>query len=263
METHDGPSRAGSEEDVLMPRTSPRTPGRHVNGRRPQTGRRYISTRSEREYAALADQLEALHDDIHHAQEVARLARQMPGLRAGHDLHPPAAPPRGEPVTLANGARILLRPIEPGDDRLTQTVFEHLSAVSRYRRFLTPIHHLSKSQIEYLSDVDHQQHEALIALDPTSGEGVGIARWLRDPGDIKQAEVAIVVADAWQGSGVGCALTELLAVRARAAGVERLTARMLIGNHAGWRLLERVAQDITQTPDGGTIEVTARLRALR
>ena len=169
---------------------------------------------------------------------------------------------RGETITLACGSRILIRPIEPADAELIKTGFKHLSAVSRYRRFLTPIDHLSKSQIDYLTNVDHQHHEAFVALD-SSGEGIGIARYVRDPEDDKQAEAAVVVIDAWQGRGVGRALAELLAVRAREAGVERLTARMLVGNHAGWRLLERVAEDITQTQDGGTIEVTARLRARR
>ena len=36
---------------------------------------------------------------------------------------------------------------------------------SRYRRFLTPMEKLSESQLTYLTDVDHHDHEAMIAFD--------------------------------------------------------------------------------------------------
>jgi RimJ/RimL family protein N-acetyltransferase len=103
-------------------------------------------------------------------------------------------------------------------------------------------------------------HEALVAIDAVNGEVVGVARFVRGPEDLKQAEVAVVVVDPWQHRAVGSALTERLAARARRAGVERLAARMLIGNHAGRRLLERVADDITEHEDASTIDLTARLR---
>jgi GNAT superfamily N-acetyltransferase len=255
-------SQADAETGLLMPQTSPRTRARHDLTRLESGASRYGSYRSEREYATLADQLEALHDDIHRAEEISREAQQALGGRAKFDVHPRASVQRGETITLACGSRILIRPIEPDDEELIKTGFKQLSAVSRYRRFLTPIDYLSKSQLVYLANVDHQHHEAFVALD-SSGEGVGIARCVRDPKDAKQAEVAVVVADEWQGRGAGRALIERLASWAREAGVERFTARMLIGNHAGHRLFERVADDIEETEEAGTIELTARLRALR
>ena len=163
-------------------------------------------------------------------------------------------------VALAGGGSILIRPVEPRDARLLNACFEHLSAVSRYRRFLTTIDHLSKQQITYLTDVDHERHEALVALDAVTGDGVGIARSVRDLEDPRRAEVTIVVADLWQGHGVGSGLIERLAARAQAAGVERFTARMLIGNHAGHRLLERVADEIDEHEDAAAIELNARMR---
>ena len=132
--------------------------------------------------------------------------------------------------------------------------------VSRYRRFLTAIDHLSERQLAFLTDIDHEVHEALVAVDAASGEVVGVARFIRDPEDLTQAEVAIVVVDPWQRRGVGSALIERLAARARRLGVERCTARMLIGNHAGRRLLERGADDITEHKDASTVDLTARLR---
>jgi RimJ/RimL family protein N-acetyltransferase len=259
-ENHDS-SPADIEESVLMPESSPR-PGLR-RPKRPLAAKlagRYNDNQSEREYAALGDQLGALEHDIHDAREVSRRSRQSLGLTTNPGFEAPAHAPRGQPVTLADGARILIRPIERDDARQLNAGFEHLSEVSRYRRFLTSIDHLSKRQLAFLTDVDHEAREALVAIDAASGEVVGVARFIRGPEDPTQAEVAVIVVDPWQHRGIGGALTERLAARARRAGVERCTARMLIGNHAGRRLLERTADDITEHGDAGTIDLIARLR---
>ena len=161
---------------------------------------------------------------------------------------------------LADGARILIRPIEPSDARQLEAAFDHLGAVSRYRRFLAPIDHLSDQQLAYLTHVDHIAHEALLAIDAATGEDVAVARFVRDPEDPSRAEVAIVVADHWQGRGIGGALADRLRDRARSVGVEWFTARMLIGNRGGRRLLDRVADEISENEDAGTIDIAARLK---
>jgi GNAT superfamily N-acetyltransferase len=148
----------------------------------------------------------------------------------------------------------------PNDAEQLKVGFERLGAVSRYRRFLTPIDHLSPRQLEYLPHLDHASHEAVAALDTVTGDGVAIARYLRDPHDAGLAEVAVTVADAWQGRGVGTALLERLVVRARAAGIERITARMIVGNDAARRLIARAAEITREERGAGTVQVTARLR---
>jgi RimJ/RimL family protein N-acetyltransferase len=262
MTEHPDSPPIGTDERVLMPRSSPRPavrrPGPHLA---PKGSRPYGSNASEREYSVLAEQMDALEHDIDEARGASYRARRPPELASHAESEAPAASLRGDPVTLADGARILIRPIEPTDAQLLKTSFEHLGAVSRYRRFLSPIDHLSDRQLIYLTDVDHIAHEALVAIGAATGEGVAIARFVRDPEDRSEAELAIVVADLWQGRGVGTALVEQLSARARSAGVECFTARMLIGNHAGRRLLERVADEISENQGAGTIEFTARLRA--
>ena len=46
--------------------------------------------------------------------------------------------------------------------------------------------------------VDHHRHEALVATEPDTGAIVAVARFVTDARDVSSAEVAIVVADAWQ-----------------------------------------------------------------
>ena len=255
------PSRASTEEDLLMPSSapppSPRRPADRSAGKHTT---RYGSTQTEGEYAALADQLEALDHDIDDARASARRAREPPGLTQHADHEAPPPPPRGEAVALPDGARILIRPIEPGDAPQLGKFHDDLSEVSRYRRFLTPIGHLTKRQLDFLTHIDHETHEALIAVDATTGEGVGVGRYVRDPDDAGQAEVVVVVADPWQDRGAGTALVERLTARARAAGVDRFTARMLIGNQAGRQLLGHVADPISEREDVGTARLTSGLK---
>ena len=68
-------------------------------------------------------------------------------------------------------------------------------------------------------------HEALAAFDAETGMGIGVARYVRDAHNPSLAEVAVVVADAWQGRRVGTALLGRLSDRAYSAGVERLVGR--------------------------------------
>src|SRR5688572_16345730 len=135
----------------------------------------------------------------------------MPSRRSMTD--PPA-------VTLRGGSRVRVRPIRRSDAKLLLRGFERLSDESRYQRFLSPMPELSESMVRYLTDVDHHDHEALVALDDASGEGVGVARFVRDPQRPERAEAAVTVIDDWQGRGVGTLLLELLAGRARQEGID-------------------------------------------
>jgi RimJ/RimL family protein N-acetyltransferase len=245
------------EKRTLMPSSAPPAdvPQPPVSTRSAE-GRaaRVARIRDAREVATLEGQLGALERDIRTARRAA--APRGLELWAYHD-HAPRA--RGEPLRLRDGARIVIRQVEPGDAAELKAGFAHLGAVSRYRRFLTPLDHLSDEQVAYLTNVDHTTHEAIAAFDAETGEGIGVARYVRDPDDAHRAEAAIVVTDAWQGCGVGTALADRLAVRAAAAGVERITARILLGNEPARRLLGRIADTLTEERRPGTIQVTARL----
>ena len=127
-------------------------------------------------------------------------------------------------VRLAGETTITIRPIEPDDKRLLLEAFERLSQRSRERRFLTPATELSAEDLRYLTEVDHRRHEALVAIDPESDRIVGVARYVKVPGEREAAEVAVAVADDWQRRGVATALLMALSRRARENGVVRYRA---------------------------------------
>lgn len=141
-----------------------------------------------------------------------------------------AAPPL-ECVRLKDGRRVEIRRVEPSDAKLLAAGLEELSAESRYRRFLGPKQALSSKELDYLTTVDHHEHEALVAQEPDTDRGLAVARFIKDPADRQTAEVAIVVADDWQNRGLGGALLRRLAERAVEEGVRRFSATVLEANH--------------------------------
>jgi RimJ/RimL family protein N-acetyltransferase len=126
-------------------------------------------------------------------------------------------PPGSEIALSRDGTPLLVRAIRPTDRQALAENFDHLSEETRYRRFLAPIKRLTERDLAYLTDVDHRDHEALIAL-TAIGEIVGVARYIRLDARPATAEVAVTVADDWQ-RGIGTMLLRRLAVRARANGV--------------------------------------------
>jgi RimJ/RimL family protein N-acetyltransferase len=143
-------------------------------------------------------------------------------------------------VTLRDGSQVAIRPLEPGDRQALAEGFERLSPESRYRRFFGPMPRLRERDLDHLVAVDHQDHEAVVATDVATGEGVGVARYVRT-GDAV-AEPAIVVVDDWQGRGVGTALMDALVERALEEGIRRFDARVLATNHEAIHLLERLGR---------------------
>jgi RimJ/RimL family protein N-acetyltransferase len=135
-----------------------------------------------------------------------------------------------EEVRLREGSNVEIRPIAPEDKPVLAAGFEALSPESRYLRFLGTKKRLTTSDLAFLTEVDHTDHEALLAIEPGSGEGVGVARYVRDPDDRGAAEAAVTVVDAWQGRGLGTELLRRLVVRAREEGVERFTAELFTDN---------------------------------
>ncbi len=163
----------------------------------------------------------------------------------------------GAPVQLRDGSRVRLRPGRSGADRdLLLKGFERLSPESRYRRFLMPTPELSPDMVRYLTEVDHHDHEAIIATDEANREGLGVARYVRDPERPDTAEVAVTVIDDWQGKGLGTLLLETLSARARQEGIRSFTALMLATNETMMDVLRHLEPEVRITHrEPGTVEI--------
>ena len=131
----------------------------------------------------------------------------------------------------------LVAPLHPGDRSRYLGGVSKMSEQSLYKRFMAPVARLTESQLRYLLEVDHRDHEALLAIDEESGEAVGVARFIRLERP-EVAEAAIIVVDPWQGSGLGKALLRMLAQAACEVGVNRFEANVLYDNAPMLALLD-------------------------
>jgi GNAT superfamily N-acetyltransferase len=163
------------------------------------------------------------------------------------------------PTTSQNADAIQIRPIAPEDKAALADAFEHLGSESRYRRFLAPHGRLTAAELRYFTEVDHHDHEALVAVDPTTGAGVGVARYIRTADDPAVAEIAVAVVDDWQCHGVGGRLVSALAERARAEGITSFSAVMLADNALMRSLLEEIGNVRVVHTELGRVEVIVEL----
>src|SRR4051794_36483610 len=166
-------------------------------------------------------------------------------------------------ATLKDGTPIIVRPVAVSDRHLLEEGFQRLSERSRYQRFFRVIERLRDGELDFFVTVDHDEHEAVGALAEDGSTGLGIARYIRLAPHSPAAEVAIVVADDAQGTGVGRVLMGALAERARANGVQRFVARTGAGNRPFRRLAERLSPTRLLAVEGGTIVLESAAGAAR
>jgi GNAT superfamily N-acetyltransferase len=145
---------------------------------------------------------------------------------------------------LEDGRRFTIRGIRPSDRDALREAFLALSPATRYRRFQAHFSDLSPAMLTYLTEVDNLDHVAVVAVAAGPGKDMpveiaAVARVIRLRDDRRAAEVAITVADALQGQGLGSRLLEVLVEAARERGIERLVAHVLDGNAPMRRLLAK------------------------
>lgn len=167
---------------------------------------------------------------------------------------------------LHDGTRVAIRPIRPDDKHELAAGLERLSDESVQRRFLAPKARFTESELRYLTEVDGHDHVALVAerLDRSGGwRAIGVARFIRLVDDPETAEMAIVVADAFQGRGLGSLLADALAEAALEHGVRRFSATILSDNHAVQRVLSRLSRNLEHSRDSrGQRELLVELNAV-
>jgi RimJ/RimL family protein N-acetyltransferase len=165
----------------------------------------------------------------------------------------PRSAPAGKQIALRDGSRVLIRQVHSADAPLLADGFARLSATSRWMRFLTAKKELSPAELSYFTDLDHHDHEALGALDHGDGRGVGIARYIRHADDPYAADIAVTIADDWQGRGLGTELLAQLSDRGRQEGIHRFTALVAAENVAVAGLLRNACASLVRR-ESGTLE---------
>ena len=164
-----------------------------------------------------------------------------------------AQPPVAEPITLRDGSEITLVPMRPADAERLVRFHAGLSEETVYRRFFSFHPELSPDELHRFTHVDHREREAIVAS--VGPQIVGVARLDRDEADPTVAEVAFVVADPWQGRGLGSVLFRHLADRARSLGVRRFVADTLRDNGPMLAVFHHAGLPFTSSSSDGVVHL--------
>jgi protein lysine acetyltransferase len=162
------------------------------------------------------------------------------------------------PVPAERGAGLVLRPVLPGDAER----FKASGAFSRqtlYRRYQGGAP--TEARLAYLFEVDYVDHFVWVVTHGVDGPVVADARFIRDEDEPDSAEVALTVADAYQGRGIGTLLLVALAVAAHVDGIKRFHARVLSDNPAA-RVLGNKVNARWEQEEPGVITTTGEIPAL-
>jgi acetyltransferase len=155
---------------------------------------------------------------------------------------------------LLHAHSLTIRALQPEHADLEVRFGLALSAQSRYERFLGGGVKLTPELLARLVNVDLAREAALIATVAFADTEtpVAVGRYALAPED-GTAEVAVTVADAWQGCGLGRLLLERVIDAARRNGVRRLTGDVLAANARMLALARRVGFRIEPHPEGATL----------
>jgi RimJ/RimL family protein N-acetyltransferase len=153
---------------------------------------------------------------------------------------------------LRDGSVVSIREIEPSDADALVRFHECLSPDTIRMRYFSAHPHLSQLETVRLTTVDHRDRQAYVAI--ADDEIVGVGRYERTRAD-GDAEVAFVVADAWQGRGLGGQLLQFLIEHARSCGFKRLIASTLAHNRPMLAVFSRAGLPIEKHVEAGVVDL--------
>jgi acetyltransferase len=186
--------------------------------------------------------------------------------RYGHMAIHPYPVELVEDATARDGSLVHLRPIRPEDAEMERDFVNALSERSRYLRFFYRMHELTPAMLARFTQVDYDREMAFVAIvdDDAAPHGrriVGVARFVQSP-DRESAEYAIVVADEWQGRGVGGLLMRRLIDVARRKGLAQLEGAVLRENVDMARFVQALGFTLSDDPhDSEQVLTTLDLKA--
>lgn len=157
-----------------------------------------------------------------------------------------------ETITLKDGRKVVLRPIDRNDADGLVRFHAHLSSDSQYYRFFGPKPRLSAAEAAYLARVDFHHRFAIVAVD--GKHLVGVGRF--DINELRTAEAAIVVRDDYQGVGLGTEILVRMREIARGRGLDAFSAEILAENKRMFDLLRSAGLEVGR-PEGGVVKVLA------
>ncbi len=152
------------------------------------------------------------------------------------------------------GQSVTIRPLQPSDLEIERRFVTGLSERTRYNRLLGGARKITDDYIRSLIEVDQARDVALAAVTMLDDAEliIGVARYVLDVGT-RDCEFALVIADAWQGRGIGRRMLEKLITVARARGLDAIYGDVLSTNRPMLELARRLGFSVKRHPDDATL----------
>jgi acetyltransferase len=152
---------------------------------------------------------------------------------------------------MRDGRTVLLRPIKPEDEPLWLEMFRNFSEESIRFRFFQIIKDTPHEVRVRYCNIDYDREIAIVAELTENGQRkiLGVVRVSLEP-DRKSGEIAFIVADPWQGLGLGTKMVDYTIEICKDMGVETIYGIMLPDNHRAINLTRKMGFTLKYMDDG-------------
>jgi acetyltransferase len=168
----------------------------------------------------------------------------------------------------SKGTEIRVRQLLSEDAPYLVDLFEHMSAESRYRRFMEPVDQVTIERMwteaENIAQGVTGETYGLVAFADTAERPeapVAAIRYVKLT--TAQAEMAVSVRDDFQNTGIGTHLLRLLIAHAAEQGIKQLVGIILNDNVAMWKLLRNLGHRLERYPEGSYSQIVLHVHEPR
>ncbi len=156
-------------------------------------------------------------------------------------------------MTTKDGVELLVRPTQPTDEEMLSDMFYDLSDQSIINRFFSMLKSMPHRKLQQFCCIDYEKEMSLVAI---SSEGprpkiVGVGSYYLNPAT-NMAEIAFLVADSFQGKGIGTYLMRYMVKIAKEKKIKGFTAEVLRDNVAMIALMHKAGVPTKSKPVNGS-----------
>ena len=169
------------------------------------------------------------------------------------------------PWTMKDGGNVTIRPIRPEDEPLMVRFHETLSERSVYLRYFHLMNleqRVTHERLTRICFIDYDREMALVAVRRNSETGdseiLGVGRLTKIHGT-REAEIAVLISDNWQGRGLGKELLSRLLVVAADDKLARVVADILPDNRGVMRICEKLGFSLKHSLDDDVVRAEFKL----
>jgi len=163
-----------------------------------------------------------------------------------------------------DGSQITMRPIKPEDATLLVEFFNALSQRTIFLRFFGELKELPPKWVKHFTRINYARDVAMVAIEETESREriLGVCRIMRE-GETSKGEYAVVVADAWQGRGIGIMLSEYSISIARRLGTTSIWGIVSPENNKMILMARQLGFSVKMDAEAEVIDIEMALKKIR